>query len=173
MPEPPPRPAPDPRSTAGVEDDGAGRPKRVLGSYKSYALAERAVDTLADRCFPVEHVTIVARDLTFVEQVTGRDTLGRAARRSAINGLAFGSLFGLLFGFFAWRDPVYSGLILAVYGAALGAVVGAIMGAIAHRASDGAHDFVSSAGMQAGGYDVLVDATHHDEAERILRGPAA
>lgn len=172
MPEPSAAPAPEPRAGAAVTD-GADRPRRVLGSYSSYEHAERTVDALADRRFPVEHVTIVARDLQFVEEVTGRDTLARAAGRTAINGLAFGSFFGLLFGFFAWRDPVYSGLILAVYGAALGAVVGAIMGAIAHRAAQGSHDFVSASGMRAGAYDVLVDAEHHGEAWRILRGPSA
>lgn len=171
MSEPSAIPAPEPRSTAEL-DAGADRPRRVLGSYQSYVRAERTVDALADRCFPVEHVTIVARDLKFVERVTGRNTLGRAAGRTAINGLAFGSFFGLLFGFFAWRDPVVSGFILAVYGAALGALGGAIMGAIAHRSDRGAHDFVSTAGMQAGAYDVMVDAEHHDEARRVLWGPS-
>ncbi|HZC19487.1 MAG TPA: general stress protein [Rubrobacteraceae bacterium] len=47
-------------------------PRRVVGSYSSYAEAQRAVDHLSDEGFAVERVSIVAEGLRFVEQVTGR-----------------------------------------------------------------------------------------------------
>ena len=153
------------RPVGGGSGDGA---REVVASFTAYADAVRAVDTLADRGFPVEHVRIVAHDLRFVEQVTGRETTGRAIARAALSGLVFGALFGLLFGLLAWRDPVVSGLILALYGAILGAVVGAIVGAVGHRSSGGGRDFSSVAAMQAGGYDVMVDQPHADEARRVL-----
>ena len=149
----------------GESADGA---REVVASFTDYAAAVRAVDTLSDRGFPVEHARIVAHDLRFVEQVTGRETTGRAMARAAVSGLVFGALFGLLFGLLAWRDPVASGLILAVYGAILGAVVGAIVGAVGHRSAGGRRDFSSVAAMQAGGYDVMVDQPHGDEARRLL-----
>ena len=47
------------------------------------------------------------------------------------------------------------------------------MGAIGHRSAQGTHDFVSTTAMQADAYDVMVDATHHGEARRILVGSGA
>ena len=37
--------------------------RRSIASFRNYADAERAVDGLADRGFPVERVAIVGRDL--------------------------------------------------------------------------------------------------------------
>ena len=154
------------RPTAGgAPADGA---REVVASFSAYGDAVRAIDILSDEGFAVEHARIVAHDLRFVEQVTGRETTGRAMGRAAVSGLVFGALFGLLFGLLAWRDPVASGLILAVYGAILGAVVGAVVGAVGRRSSGGGRDFTSVAAMQAGGYDVMVDQPHGDEARRLL-----
>ena len=152
----------------GTDATQGAAPRRVLGSFDAYADAETLVDTLADRRFPVERVTIVARDLRFVEHVTGRLTTARAAARSALSGLAFGAFLGLILGFFAWRDPIVSGLILAIYGAVLGALIGAIVGAVGHGSTKGRRDFSSTAGMQAGMYDVMVDDGLWAEARRIL-----
>lgn len=43
-----------------------------IGSYPTYAEAQRAVDYLSDQEFPVQQVTIVGVDLMQVERVTGR-----------------------------------------------------------------------------------------------------
>jgi hypothetical protein len=45
-----------------------------IGSYPTYAEAQRAVDYLSDQQFPVQQVTIVGVDLMQVERVTGRLT---------------------------------------------------------------------------------------------------
>lgn len=52
---------------------------RTITSYERYSEAEAAVDRLSDRRFPVQHVTIIASDLRFVERVTGRLNAGKAA----------------------------------------------------------------------------------------------
>ena len=55
----------------GMEYEPTRRaPRRVIGSYGSYAEVQRAVDHLSDKGFPVERVSIVAEELRFVEQVT-------------------------------------------------------------------------------------------------------
>ena len=44
------------------------KPRRTtVAVYDSYGEAERAVDHLSDSGFPVEHVSIVGRDLRWVE----------------------------------------------------------------------------------------------------------
>ena len=55
------------------------RARRTIATTTDYAEAERIVDQLSDRGFPVERVAIVGHDLQAVEQVVGRMTWGRAA----------------------------------------------------------------------------------------------
>ena len=67
---------------------------QVIGTYATYAEAQRAVDYLADSAFPVDHTSILGRDLTLVEQVTGRMTNTRATAMGAAAGAWFGPAAG-------------------------------------------------------------------------------
>jgi hypothetical protein len=146
----------------------AEQPRRVVASYSSYRDAERAVDFLSDRRFPVQRVAIVGRDLQTVEQVTGRMGYGWAALNGAAQGALLGLLFGWLFGLFNWVDPVVTSLTLALYGLLWGAVVGALLGLVLHALSGGRRDFASVGGVRATRYDVMVDEEVADDASRIL-----
>lgn len=53
--------------------------RRAIATFATYGEAQRAVDYLSDRKFPVERVSIVAEGIRFVEHVTGR--LNWAKRR--------------------------------------------------------------------------------------------
>jgi hypothetical protein len=55
---------------------GAQVEQVVVALLDSYGEAERAVDYLSDKHFPVRHTAIVGRGLSNVEQVTGRLTGG-------------------------------------------------------------------------------------------------
>ena len=70
--------------------------RRTIAVFNNYADAERAVDYLSDRHFPVERVAIVGHDLSIVEQVTGRLNYGSAALRGAGTGAVTGALIGLV-----------------------------------------------------------------------------
>ena len=61
---------------AGQRGPGLPTPPKgwPVGSYPTYAEAQRAVDYLSVHEFPVEQVTIVGVDLMQVERVTGRLT---------------------------------------------------------------------------------------------------
>ena len=146
----------------------AGNAQVVIGSYATYAEAERAVDRLSDQKFPVEHTAIVGRGLSTVEQVTGRLTLGKAAAQSAATGAVLGGVLGWLFGLFNWVNPLVSGLLLALYGAILGAIIGGVLGLLAHAMSGGNRDFSSVSSMRADSYDVLVDAEFAERARGII-----
>lgn len=138
-------------------------PRRAVASFDRYTDAERAVDFLADRRFPVERVSIVGRDLEYVEQVAGRMTY----RRAALNGALIGVLVGWLFGLFNWFDPLVSAIWLAFDGLWFGALVGALAGLFLHALSGGRRDFSAIGGVRANRYEVLVDAVA-DEAEHLL-----
>lgn len=143
-------------------------PRRTIASYPTYAEAQRAVDTLSDQHFPVEHVAIVAEGLQFVEQVTGRLGYGRAALNGALSGAFTGALIGFIWGLFSVIQPLVSALNLALFGILIGAVIGAISGVISYAVSGGKRDFTSVSGMQAERYHVMVDDHAADEAERLL-----
>jgi hypothetical protein len=145
----------------------------VVGSYGSYAEAERAVDHLSDQQFPVESTAIVGRGLNSVEQVTGRLTVWRAAGQSAVSGAILGALLGWIFGLFNWIDPLISSLLLALYGVIFGAVVGGLFGMLGHALSGGRRDFSSVTGMRADSYDVLVDAQLAGQAAQLLSASGA
>lgn len=139
-----------------------------MASFTISREAERAVDLLSDRGFPVERIAIVGRDLQLVEQVTGRMGYGQAALRGALQGAVLGLLFGWLFGLFNWIDPVVASFSLAFYGLVFGAVVGALLGLLTHAMTGGRRDFASVSGMQASRYDVLVDEEVAAQAAQIL-----
>ena len=69
--------------------------RRVIASYKMYLEAQKAVDFLSDKGFTVEKVAIVAEELRFVEQITGRLDSGKAALSGGLRGGAIGVMIGL------------------------------------------------------------------------------
>ncbi len=153
----------------GLRSRGDTRSRRTVASYDDYADAQRAVDRLSDEGFPVERVAIVGTGLSYVEQVTGRMTTGRAALMGAAQGAALGALFGLVFALIFTIDPDPALLLLVLYGLVSGAIVGAVLGAITHAATGGARDFASVSGMQADRFEVMVDDELADRAAGILR----
>src|SRR3954470_17818084 len=94
-----------------MNDESTRRgPRRIVASFGSYAEAQKAVDYLSDEGFPVERVSIVAEDLRFVEQVTGRRGYGQALLQGAGSGAVVGAFFGFLLGLFELVDPLLSAL---------------------------------------------------------------
>jgi len=67
-----------------------------LSVFEDYERAQRAVDYLSDREFPVQNVMIVGTDLKQVERVTGRLTSARVLASGAASGAWMGAFFGLL-----------------------------------------------------------------------------
>jgi hypothetical protein len=150
-------------TTASPEFAG---PRRSIASFGSYEDAQRTVDMLADRRFPVERVAIIGTGLRLVEVVTGRLTIWRVALAGAATGAWIGLLVGLVF----WIvSPWALGAVLS--GVLVGLVFGAFWGAIAHALTRGRRDFASLRGLEADRYDVVVDESHAEEALRVLSGP--
>lgn len=160
------------QSTAASDAAVSGRAGRAVASFASYPDAERAVDYLSDHQFPVEHVSIVGRDLKLVEQVTGRVTWWRATLQGAAAGALAGALIGWLFWVFDWFAPIVAAGWLIVDGLWFGAVVGALFGLLTHLLLRGPRDFATVGAMVADRYDVVVDQPVADEAARLLAGMA-
>ena len=73
-----------------------------------YATAQKIVDQLSDKEFPVENLCIVGTDLKTVERVTGRRTWGSVLGQGAVSGLGMGLLVGLMMMFFTPGGAVLS-----------------------------------------------------------------
>lgn len=159
------RPANDGRP---VSDPGTRTARRRVATFDDYFAAERAVERLTSRGFPVHRAAIVGRDMESVEQITGRLTFVSAAWRGALSGALPGALIGWLFGLFAWVDPLIGALLIALYGLIFGAVLGAVMGAITYALHRGRRDFASVTIMRPRHFDLVVDDEVADEAVRVL-----
>ncbi|WP_232291752.1 general stress protein [Frankia sp. QA3] len=153
---------------AGVQVDQTVRTQEVVATFDVYGEAERAVDLLADRDFPVERTAIIGRGLHMVEKVTARLTWASAAGRGALAGAVPGALVGWIFGLFNWVNPLAAAVLLALYGAIFGAVIGALTGVLIYALSRGRRDFVSVTALGADHYDLVVDADVTEQAVRLL-----
>ena len=114
-------------------------PDQVVASFTDYTEAQRAVDALADRRFPVEHLAVV------------------------------GFLAGWLLGLFTLVDPRMSAVVLGLWALVGGAVVGAGGALVGHAMTGGRRDFSSSAStLRAERYDLVADADVAVQARRTL-----
>ena len=141
---------------------------QVVGSYDTYLEAQRAVDFLSDKQFPVQHVSIVGSDLRMVENVLGRLTRGRAAAAGAASGAWFGLFVGVLLSVFA--DDGTNVFWLIVSAILYGAVFGAVFGFVGHTMSGGRRDFTSRSKIVASSYEVRCTWAEADRAREVLAG---
>lgn len=134
-----------------------------IGSYSTYAEAQRAVDHLSDQQFPVQQVTIVGVDLMQVERVTGRLTWPKVLGGGVLTGAWLGLFIGLILGFFSpnpW-SALLTGLIAGVF-------FGLITSAIPYAMARGTRDFSSTMQLVAGRYDVLCDPKNAEQGRDLL-----
>ena len=148
------------RQVPGLPTPPTGWP---VGSYPTYAEAQRAVDHLADQNFSVEDVTIVGVDLMQVERVTGRLTWPKVIGGGIVSGAWLGVFFGLLLGIFStdFLGPLLVGLVGGI-------IFGLISASIPYAATRGQRDFSSTMQLVAGRYDVLCQPRNAEQARDIL-----
>lgn len=151
---------PSSRPGRGLPTPPSGWP---VGSYPTYAEAQRAVDFLSDEQFPVEDVTIVGVDLMQVERVLGRLTWSKVIGGGIVSGAWLGVFLGLLLGIFT--GGLLGPLLVGVVG---GIVFGVISTSIPYAATRGQRDFASTMQLVAGRYDVICDPKSAERARDML-----
>ena len=134
-----------------------------VGSYPTYAEAQKAVDYLSDNQFPVQQVTIVGVDLMQVERVIGRLSWGKVIGGGILSGALLGVFIGLLLGLFSNN----LGQSLAI-GVLAGVIFGLITSSIPYAMAKGTRDFSSTMQLVAGRYDVLCDPQNAEKARDML-----
>ncbi|WP_084717054.1 general stress protein [Saccharothrix syringae] len=149
------------RGPIGVPVPPTGWP---IGSYATYAEAQRAVDHLADSEFPVQDVTIVGVQPMVVERVTARLTWGRVLAGGATSGAWFGLFVGLLLGVFS-TGPLLSPLLT---GLVTGVLFGLVTAAVGYASLRGRRDFASTTQLVATRYDVLCEPRTAEKGRDLL-----
>ncbi|GGC70700.1 magnesium transporter [Hoyosella rhizosphaerae] len=134
-----------------------------IGSYPTYAEAQKAVDYLSDHQFPVRDVTIVGVDLMQVERIVGRLNWPRVIGGAVVAGAWIGVFIGLLIG-------IFTGQILGALltGITFGVMFWVIMQSVQYAASRGQRDFQSTMQLVAGRYDVLCDPRTAEQGRDLL-----
>jgi hypothetical protein len=171
------QPAPEDRfSTVGTDVPAAdSRPvgpddRAVIGVFPDLDSAQAAVERLAAAGFPIDHVSVLGKDLQSEIRVNGYVTTGDIAGPSAATGAWVGGLFGLLAGsallFVPGAGPliVLGPLAAAAIGAVQGAVVGGGVGAILGHFVAKQHIPKYEQLVKAGNYLVVVHGAEQDVA---------
>lgn len=133
--------------------------------YDSYEQAQKAVDFLADKQFPVKDLAIVGTDLKTVERVTGRRSWGTVLAQGATSGLMMGAFVGLMLMLFTQPGGRIVVLLAAL---AFGIIFGMISQALAYAAQRGTRDFNSVRQMVASHYEVLGEHQVAAQARELL-----
>ncbi len=139
---------------------------RSVGVYDYYLQAQRVVDYLSDRQFPVQNVALVGTDLKSVERVTGRLTRAKAAAAGALSGLWIGLFVGIAFSLFSNHGQL--GFLITT--PLLGAVFMLVWSQIGFTAATrgGTRDFTSASQIVATKYEVLVEHGVAEQARDLL-----
>lgn len=136
-----------------------------LGIFDKYEDAQRAVDTLSDKAFPVENCLIVGTELKQLERVTARLTWGRVALGGLLSGVWLGLFVGLILMLFTQTaNPLNLVLLTVVYGA----VFGLIWSVVGYSFTRGARDFSSVSQVVATKYEVFCEHKFAQQGRAIL-----
>lgn len=166
----------------------AGQQKRrAVGVFATRQEAENALVELKNSGFPMDKVSVIARDADRGDELAGADLSDRVtteadegAATGAVTGTALGGFAGLLVGLGALAIPGAGPLIAAgtigttlattAVGAGIGAAGGGLVGALAGLGIADERAQVYGNRVSQGGYLVIVDGTGQEIhlAESIL-----
>src|SRR5262245_22738599 len=157
----------------------------VVGTYAHIDQAEEAVQKLGQGGFPIQHVSIIAKDLGTEKKIHGFVTPCDVAKSSAKTGAWLGGIFGLLVGAaFLWVPGVgpmvvagslSAALMGGVEGALAGAALGGILSGLAAWGISKQHILKYEEVVKAGKFLVVAHGTADEvkKAQGILSGTGA
>ena len=153
----------------------------VVGTYEQMSNAEEAVQRLQEGGFPVEKVSILARDFQSEKKVHGYVTACDTSKAGAKTGAWFGGLFGILVGAgFLWipglgpllvAGPLAAVLLGGVEGAVGGAAFGGLLGGLSGWGISKKHILKYEEQLKAGKYLVVAHGSGKElgKAQSVMR----
>ena len=157
----------------------------VVGVYKSMDDAEKAVHALEKAKYPIQQISIVAKDIATEKKVHGYVTACDVSKAGAQTGAWVGGIFGLLVGaafmFVPGVGPVIvagsfaSALLGGVEGAVAGAALGGILSGLAAWGISKQQILKYEEVVKAGKFLVIAHGSADDvkKAQQILSGTGA
>ncbi len=164
-----------------------GQHKRAVGVFSKYPDAEAALNELKNSGFPMNQVSVVARDADRHDDIGGADVTDSVgneadlgAKKGALAGGTLGGLTGLLVGLGALAIPGIGPVMLAgatataiattLSGTAIGAAAGGLIGALIGLGIPEDRARVYHERVSRGDYLVMVEGTEAEirHAEAIL-----
>jgi hypothetical protein len=140
---------------------------RSVGVFDTYPAAEKAVDYLADKGFPVGNLAIVGTDLRTVERVLARKTWRTVLVQGIVQGLSTALILFLVLWLFLPSANVLALLLAAVVFSSL---VSMGFAALGFALSRGARDFTSVHQTVATRYEVLCEHKVAEQAQEMIAG---
>ena len=125
----------------------------VLGTYDSYAEAQKVVDRLAKAEFPIAKLAIVGNGLTSVEIVTRKRSWNRAALSGILSGAWLGIFLGLLMSLLA---PTFTWQLFAA-AVFIGAALGLFLQLASYAFQRRNRDFESTTQVLAANYQIILE----------------
>lgn len=163
--------------------------KHAVGVFSSRQEVEQALNQLNRSGFPMDKVSVIARDADRQDDIAGVDVSDRVGNKAdegaasgALTGGTLGGITGLLVGIGALAIPGVGPVVLAgevataiattVAGTAIGAAAGGLLGALIGLGIPEERAKVYSDRVSKGDYLVIIKGTDNDiaRAEVILNG---
>lgn len=164
-----------------------GQQKRAVGVFSSYSEAEGALNELKNSGYPMNQVSVVARDAEKNDSIAGADLSDKVGNKAdegatsgAIAGGTVGGLTGLLVGIGALAIPgigpvmtagaLGTALATALSGGAIGAAAGGLLGALVGLGIPEERAKAYNDRVSHGDYLVMVEGSQDeiDRAQTIL-----
>ncbi|MGH8001918.1 MAG: general stress protein [Brasilonema sp.] len=164
-----------------------GKHKRAVGVFPSRREAEYALTELRDAGFPMNKVSIIAKDANHSGDIAGVETQERIGNKAdegaatgAVTGATLGGITGLLVGLGTLAIPgvgpillageIATTLVTAAAGAGIGAAAGGLLGALIGLGIPEERARVYNERVSRGDYLVIVDGTEDEirRAETVL-----
>jgi hypothetical protein len=165
-----------------------GEHKRAVGVFSSHREAEHALTELRDAGFPMNKISVIAKDANRAGDIAGVETQERVGNKAdegaaagAVTGATLGGITGLLVGLGSLAIPGVGPILLAgeiattlattVAGAGIGAAAGGLLGALIGLGIPEERARVYNDRVSRGDYLVIVEGTDDElrHAESVLR----
>jgi hypothetical protein len=155
-----------PRNTPSTLPEG-----EVVGQFKNYQEAVKAVEQLVENGFPARLISIIGSELKTVENLRGKLGYGRVALSGAVTGSWIGLFFGLLFGATSTTEQVVITNLSA--GIVIGAGIGMLLNVIRFSLTKNKRSFISAQAVVAKKYDVIVPTGQLADAKKAIKASKA
>ena len=157
----------------------------VVGVYATLALAESAVKKLDEGKFPIQQISVVAKNIQDEKKVHGYVTACDVSKAGAKTGAWMGGIFGLLVGAaFIWvpgvgpaliAGPLAAALLGGVEGALAGSAMGGILSGLAAWGISKKQILKYEESVKAGSYLLVAHGSPAEvaQAQKLLQGTGA